>query len=87
MFLMLPVVILQLAVSMDYSIFLMDRFATYRKSGDDSVLAMTKAVKNSFSSISASALTTIIGFAALLLMKFKLGVDLGLVMTNRLLSR
>lgn len=77
--------ILQLAVSMDYSIFLMDRFATYRKSGDDSVLAMTKAVKNSFSSISASALTTIIGFAALLLMKFKLGVDLGLVMTKSII--
>lgn len=77
--------ILQLAVSMDYSIFLMDRFATYRKSGDDSILAMSKAVKNSFSSISASALTTIIGFAALLLMKFKLGVDLGLVMTKSII--
>ena len=77
--------ILQLAVSMDYSIFLMDRFATYRKTGDDSVLAMSKAVKNSFSSISASALTTIIGFAALLLMQFKLGVDLGLVMTKSII--
>lgn len=74
--------ILQLAVSMDYSIFLMDRFNTYLIDYDSPEIAMCQAMIKSFSSISASALTTIIGFAALLLMEFKLGQDLGLVMSK-----
>lgn len=74
--------ILQLAVSMDYSIFLMNRFNDYRKNGKDIFEAMKEAEIKSFSSISASALTTVIGFLALVLMRFKIGVDLGLVMAK-----
>ena len=77
--------ILQLAVSMDYSIFLMNRFIEYRKSGLDVNEAITMALTKSFSSISASSLTTIIGFASLMLMRFKIGVDLGLVMSKAVL--
>lgn len=74
--------VLQLAVSMDYSIFLMNRFLDYYKGDTSPVDAMKQAMLKSFSSVSSSALTTIIGFAALILMKFKLGVDLGLVMSK-----
>ena len=74
--------ILQLAVSMDYSIFLMHRFNDYRKQGQDIYTAMKESMIKSFGSISASSLTTIIGFAALCLMRFKIGIDLGLVMSK-----
>ncbi len=74
--------ILQLAVSMDYSIFLLHRFAEYRKSGFDVETAMTKAVKKSFGSIMSSGLTTVTGFAALILMRFKIGPDMGYVMAK-----
>lgn len=77
--------ILQLAVSMDYSIFLMNRFIDYRKNGMDIYEAMKEAEIKSFSSISASALTTVIGFLALVLMRFKIGVDLGLVMAKAIM--
>lgn len=74
--------ILQLAVSMDYSIFLLNRFNDYRKNGMEPKEAMVEATVKSFSSISASALTTIIGFAALILMRFKIGQDMGLVLSK-----
>lgn len=74
--------ILQLAVSMDYSIFLLHRFAEFRRNGLDVQQAMVLAVKKSTSSILASGLTTVIGFAALILMRFKIGADMGLVMAK-----
>lgn len=74
--------ILQLAVSMDYSIFLLHRFAEFRREGLDVQQAMVQAVKKSTSSIFASGLTTVIGFAALILMRFKIGADMGLVMAK-----
>ncbi|MDO4594687.1 MAG: MMPL family transporter [Tissierellia bacterium] len=74
--------ILQLAVSMDYSIFLLHRFAENRKKEDDIKTAMAKSVKESVSSILSSGLTTATGFAALILMRFKLGPDMGWVMTK-----
>lgn len=74
--------ILQLAVSMDYSIFLLHRFAEYRQEGEDVQHAMLQAVKKSTSSILSSGLTTVIGFAALILMKFKIGPDMGYVMAK-----
>ena len=77
--------ILQLAVSMDYSIFLLHRFADYRKEGMDVESAMVMALRKSFSSITASGLTTVIGFAALILMQFKIGPDMGLVMAKAIL--
>lgn len=74
--------ILQLAVSMDYAIFLLHRFSAYRKEEADVEQAMVKAIKNSFTSITASGLTTLIGFAALIVMRFKIGPDMGLVMAK-----
>lgn len=74
--------ILQLAVSMDYSIFLLHRFGEYRAEGMDVQSAMAKAMEKSFSSILASALTTIIGFAALVFMRFQLGPDMGFVLAK-----
>ncbi len=74
--------ILQLAVSMDYSIFLLHRFAEYRQEGLDVQNAMLEALRKSFSSITASGVTTVIGFAALILMHFKIGPDMGMVMAK-----
>lgn len=74
--------ILQLAVSMDYSIFLLHRFAECRQEESDVTKAMVTAVKKSFTSIMSSGLTTVIGFAALMVMKFKIGSDMGIVMAK-----
>lgn len=74
--------ILQLAVSMDYSIFLLHRFSAYRQQGMDVQDAMIKAVTHSFFTITASGMTTVIGFAALILMEFRIGPDMGLVMAK-----
>ena len=70
---------LQLAISMDYSIFLLHRFAEERAQGHNVELSMKNAISKSFSSILASSVTTIAGFMALLLMNFKIGTDMGLV--------
>lgn len=74
--------ILQLAVSMDYSIFLVHRFGEMREQYDDVNTAMVKAVKKSFGSVMSSGFTTVIGFAALILMRFKIGPDMGIVMAK-----
>ena len=74
--------ILQLAVSMDYSIFLVHRFVEMREQYDDVNTAMVKAVEKSFGSVMSSGLTTVIGFAALILMRFKIGPDMGIVMAK-----
>jgi len=70
--------ILQLAVSIDYAVFLCHSFEKNRKDGLTPDKAMKKSMEESFKSISASALTTLFGFAALLFMKFKLGLDMGI---------
>lgn len=77
--------ILQLAVSMDYSIFLLHRFSEFRAEGKDVKTAMINAMKKSFSSIFASGLTTAIGFGALIIMRFKIGPDLGIVLAKGIL--
>lgn len=74
--------ILQLAVSIDYSIFLLHRFSELRNQGMSAGEAMTEALKKSFKSIAASGITTAIGFAALILMRFKIGADMGIVMAK-----
>ena len=74
--------VLQLAVSMDYSIFHLHRFAEMRKEGYEPKEAMVKALTKSTSSILSSGLTTVIGFAALILMEFKIGPDMGLAMAK-----
>ncbi len=63
--------ILQLAVSLDYSVFLIHRFAECRKTESDVKKAMVNALCMSTSSILSSGLTTVIGFLALCLMRFK----------------
>lgn len=74
--------ILQLAVSMDYAIFLLHRFAEFRDEGLDVKEAMVNAMKKSYTSILSSGLTTILGFLALTLMRFKIGPDLGTVLAK-----
>lgn len=68
---------LQLAVSMDYSVFLLHQFESEDKT--DILKAMTKALSSSIIAISSSALTTVAGFVALTFMKFSIGRDMGLV--------
>lgn len=70
--------ILQLAVSLDYAIFLLHSFSDYRKKVDDPAEAMRLAIKKSFPAIAASAATTFFGFMALTFMNFQIGSDLGL---------
>ena len=69
--------ILQLAVSLDYAIFLLHSFEAYRRETDDVRVAMARAMKRAFPSIAASAATTLFGFLALMFMRFELGSDLG----------
>lgn len=77
--------ILQLAVSLDYSIFLLHSFEKHRKETDNILEAMQKAIQTSFSPIAASASTTLFGFLALLLMKFRIGSDMGFMMVKGIL--
>ncbi len=70
--------ILQLAVSLDYAIFLLHSFSDYRKQVEDPKEAMQLAMKRSFPAIIASASTTFFGFTALTFMDFGIGSDLGL---------
>ena len=74
--------ILQLAVSLDYAIFLLQSFEDYRKQTDDVGEAMRLAMKRAFSSIAASAATTLFGFLALVFMKFQIGSDLGITLVK-----
>lgn len=77
--------VLQLAVSMDYGIFLLHRFAENREKGLEAQEAMVNAVKQSVGSVTSSGLTTITGFAALILMRFKIGPDMGWVMVKAII--
>ena len=72
--------ILQLAVSLDYSIFLLHRFEECRREMPEPHEAMVEALCKSTMSILSSGLTTVIGFLALCLMQFQIGPDMGLVL-------
>lgn len=74
--------VLQLAVSLDYSVFLLHRFEECRKENTDAKSAMVDALCKSTSSILSSGLTTVIGFIALVLMQFRLGADLGIALAK-----
>lgn len=74
--------ILQLAVSMDYAIFLLHRFSDYRKKYDNTEDAMRAATKDALPTLMASSITTFIGFLALVLMRFQIGPDLGIVLAK-----
>lgn len=78
--------ILQLAVSIDYAVFLLHRYAGYRNEGVDVRESMRKAMVKSSSAIAASAATTVFGFLALTLMKFKIGPDMGFVLAKGVLA-
>lgn len=77
------VAILQLGVTMDYSIFLLDSFEENKKRfPGDKNRAMGHAISNTFKSIVSSSITTVAGFAALCMMTFALGKNLGIVMAK-----
>ncbi len=78
--------ILQLVLSIDYSIILMNRYRQEKALGNgDNVTAMTQALKKASSSIVSSAFTTIVGLMALVFMKLKIGADMGLVLAKGVL--
>lgn len=74
--------ILQLAVSLDYSVFLIHRFEECLRRTPDPKEAMVEALCRSTSSILSSGLTTVIGFLALVFMQFRIGPDLGLALAK-----
>ena len=74
--------ILQLGVTVDYSVFLMDRFEEEKKHHDTKKDAMAAAIDSTFLSLMGSSLTTVFGFLALCFMSFTLGRDLGIVMSK-----
>ncbi|MFG6329175.1 MAG: MMPL family transporter [Lachnospiraceae bacterium] len=75
--------VLQLAVTMDYSIFLLESYeANKERYPGDNKRAMAHAISNTFISVSSSSVTTIAGFLALCFMTFKLGTNIGIVMSK-----
>ncbi len=75
--------VLQLAVTMDYSIFLWHSYQeNQERYGDDHNRAMAHAVSNTITSVVGSSITTVAGFVALCFMSFTLGLDLGVVMAK-----
>lgn len=74
--------VLQLGVTMDFSIFLLHRYEEEKLRSTDKEQAMATAIVNTFSSITASSLTTIAGFLALCTMRLTLGRDIGIVMAK-----
>ena len=74
--------VLQLGVTMDYSIFLLHRYDEERESRENRVEAMANAIEATIESVVGSALTTVAGFLALCVMDLALGKDIGLVMAK-----
>lgn len=74
--------ILQLILSMDYSIILMNRFRQSRKTNSNKVDAMTSALADATPTILSSAMTTMLGMGMLAFMDFKIGLDMGLVLSK-----
>ena len=75
--------VLQLGVTMDYSIFLWHSYEEEQtKNPGDKKEAMANAIAQTFSSVVASSITTVAGFVALCFMSFTLGLDLGIVMAK-----
>lgn len=74
--------ILQLGVTIDYSIFLVNRYNEERKYSRTKEEAMARALHGSFISLSGSSLTTLFGFLALCFMQLTLGLNIGIVMAK-----
>ena len=77
--------LLQVGLSMDYSIMLMNRYALERQSEPDPASAMKKALAGAFGAITSSSVTTIVGLLALLFMSFAIGRDMGIVLAKGVL--
>ena len=77
--------VLQLAVTMDYSIFLWHSYNEQRTRCDDNKAAMAVAIKETLTSVVGSSITTVAGFIALCFMSFTMGRDLGIVMEKGVL--
>lgn len=74
--------LLQLALSMDYYIILMNRYRQEPRKTDDRGTAMSNALRAAFGSITGSAVTTIVGLLVLLFMRFKIGMGIGIVLAK-----
>lgn len=74
--------ILQLVLSMDYSIILINRYRQELAQTENRSEAMINALQNAFSSIVSSSLTTVVGLLALVFMSFKIGLDFGVVLAK-----
>ncbi|MCL2121480.1 MAG: MMPL family transporter [Clostridiales bacterium] len=74
--------VLQLTLSMDYSIMLLDRYRQKLEHTDDIYEAMKNALVEAFAAITGSSVTTIVGLLALVFMNFKIGRDLGFVLAK-----
>lgn len=75
--------VLQLAVTMDYSIFLLESYEANKvRYEGDKKRAMAHAISNTFKSVTSSSVTTVAGFVALCFMTFKLGANIGIVMSK-----
>ena len=74
--------VLQLGVTMDYSIFLWHSYKAQQKEYPDKKEAMAHAIAETISSVVGSSITTVAGFVALCFMSFTLGLDLGIVMAK-----
>lgn len=79
------VAVLQLVLSMDYSIILLNHFRQDKALTDDSAEAMRRALRRAAAPIISSALTTIVGLIMLVFMKLKIGADLGIVLSKGVL--
>ena len=77
--------VLQLAVTMDYSIFLWHSYNEQRRQTEDRNEAMARAIHATFTSVLGSSITTVAGFIALCFMSFTMGRDLGIVMAKGVL--
>lgn len=76
---------LQLAISLDYSLFFIHRYYEFKDEGDSTLMAVNKAFRKALPVITASAITTIVGFLALLFMRYGIGFDIGIVLSKGIL--
>lgn len=74
--------ILQLGVTMDYSIFLVNRYNEEKQRYSENTVAMRRAIESSMTSLKGSSLTTVFGFLALCFMQLSLGFNIGMVMAK-----
>ena len=77
--------VIQLATSMDYSIFLLSAYERERDNGLDKVPALKAGLMTTIRTVLSSSLTTFFGFLVLVLMKFKMGWDMGIVMSKSII--